>query len=100
MTLHIHTQGGFNNHTTHILYRIVPGYGTSVQGVINLGNIVPRDGIELTSLAFQATITPHRLPNVTIMVTPTCLRSSLPQMSMKTAKICSFNICQLIQHLI
>ena len=41
-----------------------------------MGNIVPRTGSKSTSLAFQAcvlTITPPRLPGVTILPTFTCL---------------------------
>ena len=42
MALHVHTQGRFNNHT------VVqdPGHGTSVMGVMKMGNIVPR--VEIT----------------------------------------------------
>ena len=54
---------------------------TNVMGVMKMGNIVPRSGIRLTSLAFQAsvlTITPPRLPDVPTMLTTTyvapCLR--------------------------
>ena len=62
--LYIHTQGRFNNHTVHSLYRIMVTE-TSVVGVMKIGNAIPRAGLEHTSLTFQAcvlTITPHRLP--------------------------------------
>ena len=61
------TQDTFNNHTVRSLYRILL-LETSVMGVMKMGNIVLRAGIECTSLAFWAnvlTITPHRLPDVT-----------------------------------
>ena len=60
----LYTQGRFNNHTVHSLYRIMVT-ATSVVGVMKVGNIVPRARIEPTSLALQASvlsITPHRLP--------------------------------------
>ena len=47
-----------------------------------MGNIVPRAGIESTSLAFQTsvlTITPPRLPDVITIPTNTCLNGSLPE---------------------
>ena len=56
-------------------------------GVMEMGNIVLRVGIELTSLAFQAsvlTITPPRLCDVTTLPTPTCLCGSLPERSLQT----------------
>ena len=51
---------------------------------MTMGNIVPTAGIELTSLAFQAsvlTFTSHMLPDVTTIPTPACLCSLLPEMS-------------------
>ena len=48
-----------------------------VVGVMKMGNIAPRAGIEPTSLAFQArllTIIPPRLPDVTTLPMPTCVR--------------------------
>ena len=48
-----------------------PGNGISVVGMIKMGNIVPRAGIEPTCLTFRgqcATITPHSLADVTIIV--------------------------------
>ena len=56
---------------------------TSVMGVMQMGNIVPRAGIKPTSLIFQAsvlTIMPGRLPDVTTIPKHTCLCGSLPQM--------------------
>ena len=46
---------------------------TSVMGVMKMGNIAPRTGIEPTPFAFWAsvlTITPPRLPNITTLPTP------------------------------
>ena len=53
-----------------------PGHGTSGVGVMKMGNMVPRAGIEPTSLAFWAsvlTISPSRFPGVNMPPTPTCL---------------------------
>ena len=47
---------------------------------MKMGNTVPSAGIEATSLAFRASvlsITPPRLPDVTMLPTPTCLCGSL-----------------------
>ena len=46
MALHVHTQGRFNNIYT-ILVMV-----TSVKGVMKMGNIGPRAGIQPTYLAF------------------------------------------------
>ena len=49
---------------------------TSVIGVMKVGNIEPRAGIEHKYLAFQAsmpTITPNRLAPVTTLPTPVCI---------------------------
>ena len=52
VALDIYTQGRFNNHAAHSLYRIM--ITTScVMGVMKMGNIVPRMTLEPTSLAFQ-----------------------------------------------
>ena len=54
---------------------------------MKMGNIAPRAGIEPASLAFQAsllTITQHSLVDITILATPTCLCSSLPERSVHT----------------
>ena len=50
--LHVHTQGRFNNHTAHCLYRIMVTV-TSVMGVMKIRNTVPRAGLEPTYLAFR-----------------------------------------------
>ena len=67
-----------------------PGHGTSVVRVMKMGNIVLRAGIETTPLAFWVsvlTIIPHRLLDVTILPTPTCLCGSLLERSMQTTTI-------------
>ena len=54
------------------LYRIIV-MATSVVGVNKMGTIVPKVGIEPTSLVFQVyvlTITPPRLADVTTLPTP------------------------------
>ena len=54
-----------------------PGMATSAVGVMKMGNIVPRVGIEPTPLAFPdrcATVTPCRLPDITIIPLPSCLQ--------------------------
>ena len=60
----------------------------SVHRIVNITiHIVPRAGIEPTTLAFQAsmlTITPPRFPDVTTVPTPTCLCSLLPERSVQT----------------
>ena len=58
-----------------------------VMGVMKMGNIVPLVGLEPTPLAFRASVLPitsPRLPDVTIIPTPTCLCSLLPESSMQT----------------
>ena len=58
-----------------------------------MGNIVPRVGIEPTSLAFRTSvlnITSPRLPDVTTLPMPTCLPvylPSLPERSVQTTTI-------------
>ena len=77
----LHTQGKFNSHTVHNLYRIM-GTAVNVMGVSKMGNNAPRAGIKPTSLAFWAsvlTLSPPRLADVTPLPTPTCLFSSLPE---------------------
>ena len=52
-----------------------------IMGVMKMGNIVPRVVIEPTSsgiLRQCATISPYRVPDVTIIPTSTYLFSSLP----------------------
>ena len=57
MTLHMDTQGRFNNQTTCSLHSIMV-MATSVMRMMKMGNIVPRAGIEPTSLAFQGSALP------------------------------------------
>ena len=54
--------------------------------VMKMGNTVPRVGLKPTSgiLDQCATITPHRLPDVTTIPMPTWLCTSLPQRSVPT----------------
>ena len=72
MVLLTHIQGRFNNHTAHGLYRIIV-MATSVVGMMKMGNTFPRAGLEPISgiLGQCATITPHRLPDITTIPTPT-----------------------------
>ena len=52
-----------------------------------MGNIAPRVAIKPTPLAFRArvlTISPRRLPDVTMLPVPTCLCGSLPEKSVQT----------------
>ena len=54
--------------------------------VMKMGNIVPRAGIETTSLTFSVsvlTITPLSFPNVTSLPMSTCLCGSLPERSVQ-----------------
>ena len=54
---------------------------------MKMGNIAPKVGIELVSLAVRAsmlTITPSGLPDVTTLPTPTCLCCSLDERSVQT----------------
>ena len=72
---YIHRQCMFENHTTCSLYRIMVMV-TRVMDVIKMGNIAHRAGIEPISLAFWAsvlTIIPRRLPDVSMLPTPSCL---------------------------
>ena len=60
---------------------------TTVVGVMKMGNTVPRAGLEPTSLALRASVLPlHHIgfPDVTTILTPTCLCGSLPQRSVHT----------------
>ena len=57
-------------------------HNDNVVGVMKMGNMTPKAGIERTSLAFRAsilTITPPSLPYVNTLPTPTCLRGPLPE---------------------
>ena len=53
--LHIHTQGMFNNHTAHSLYRIMV-MAKSAMDEMKMGNIVHRVEFEPISLAFWASV--------------------------------------------
>ena len=67
MTLDTHTQSTFNKDAVHNLYNIMVT-ATRVVGLMKMGNIVPRVGIELTYLAFQASLltnSPPRIPDIT-----------------------------------
>ena len=53
----------------------------TIVGVMKMGNILPKAGLEPKSLAFQASLLPfHHIgfPEFTTILTPTCLCSSLP----------------------
>ena len=83
------TQGRFNNHTACSLSSILV-MATSVVGVMKMGNIVPIAGLEPTSPGFRATVLPFHhvgFPDVTTKSTPTCLCSSVPQMSVQTTTV-------------
>ena len=83
MAIHIHRQGRFNNHTVHSLYRIMVTI-SSVVGVMIMGNILLGVGIRPISLVFRVSVLSlHHVgfPDVTNIPTPTCLYSSLPEMS-------------------
>ena len=57
-------------------------------GVMKMGSIVPRVAIEATSLTYRAsvlTITPHKLPDTTILPTNACPCSSFSERSVQTA---------------
>ena len=56
--IHIHTQGRFNNHIAHSLYRIMVTV-PSVVGVMEMRNILPTLGIEPTSLALWISVFNH-----------------------------------------
>ena len=48
-----------------------PGHSTSIMGVTKMGNIVPRVGIEPTSLAFQASVLPfHHISSLLSLLYP------------------------------
>ena len=77
---YIYTQGEFNSHTTHSLFRILVTEA-SVVGVMKMGNIVPRAGIEPTSLVFPASVLLLHHIGSGMSPPPTCLGSFLPQVS-------------------
>ena len=65
----------------------VLSYHDCIVRVMKMRNIVPRAGIEPTTLAFRArvlTIIPPRLFDVTTIPTSTCLCGSLPERSLQT----------------
>ena len=67
-----------------------PSVNSVVMGVMKMGSIVPRAGIELTSLDFRAsvlTISPPKPLDVTILPMSTCLCGSLPERSVQTATL-------------
>ena len=62
----------------------------TVLGVMKMGNIAPRVGIEPTSLAFRTsvlTISPPMFPHVTTLLMPMCLYGSLAERSVKTIAV-------------
>ena len=68
---------------------------TSVVGVMKMGNIVSRGGLEPTSHVFWASvlaITPTRFPDVTMLSMPTCLCGSLPERSGQTIGLVSMEL--------
>ena len=67
-TSHTHTHRMFNDHTTHSLYNIIVT-ATTVMGVMRMGNIAPRAGIEPTSLAFQVSVLTMTSPRHTDFTT-------------------------------
>ena len=72
------------------IYIIYLFNNTYVVGVMKMGTIVSRVGIEPTSLAFQAnvlTITPPRLSDVTTVIPPNCLCGVLPERSVLTTTL-------------
>ena len=69
MTLPIHTQGRFSNHTVHSLYRILV-ISTNVVGVTKMANTMPRMGLEPTSLAYRASVLP--LHHIGSLMLPLC----------------------------
>ena len=89
MALHIYidTEGRFNNHTAHCLYRIMVTTASAV-GVMKMGKIVARVGIEPTSLAFRASVLPlHHIGSLMLPLYPhlpvyvaLCLRGQCRQL--------------------
>ena len=72
LALHIHTQDRFNNHTVHSLYMVM--------GVMKMGNYCAWSGTRthISGIPDQcATISSHRLPDNTIVSSPTCLAPCL-----------------------
>ena len=68
---------------------------TIVVGVMKMWNTAPRAGLEPRSLAFWASMLPlHHIdfPDFTIIPTPTCLFSSLPQRSVQNTTLVSLEL--------
>ena len=66
---------------------------------MKMRNIVPRVGIEPTSLAFQAnllTISPPRIPDVTTLPVATCLCSCLPERSVQITTLVTMELSRLM----
>ena len=63
---YLHTRGRFKNHTACSLYEIMV-MATSFMGVMKMWKIVPRAGLESTSLAFWASVLPlHHIGSLTL----------------------------------
>ena len=72
----------------------------SAMDITKMGNIVATEGIEthISGILGQcATITPHRLPDVTTIHTPTSLCSSLSQRSVHTTAILLYLVGNLLK---
>ena len=76
------------------MYRILVTE-TSVVGVMEMGNIVPRAGIKPTYLEFWTSllsVTSHRLVDFTTIPTPICLYGSLPERSVQPTTVTNINV--------
>ena len=90
--IYIYTHGRYNTPTTCSLYMMI-FMASNVIGVTRTGNIAHRSGIELTSLAFQASL---------LNVTPQTHQISLhypstwvrPTPSLIGQYICQFQVCR------
>ena len=89
-----HTQGRFNDHTEHRLYRLVVTL-IRVVGEMIVGNIAPRAGIEPISLTFHNSVLPLYLGS---LMSPCYLCISLSERSVQTTAFSS-NCAILWQHL-
>ena len=90
IALIIHTQGRFNNHTVCSLYRIL--VMEPVSWVWWKWEILPRVGLEPSSLAFWASMLPCKVPDVTTIPMPPCLCSSLLPKSVQTTTIFTYAV--------
>ena len=91
--VHIRVANRYGFTTFYISHHHLTSYN-NVVGVMKIGNNVPRAGIEATSLAFRAsapTITPCRLPDVTLTPMPTCLCGTLPEKAVQTPTSMAFH---------